>query len=76
MNGFLEEDAATSFPIDHIFVGDTYDDIHGFEDGSLLVTGERTQDQIVPHRISRNIHVMNKKALLRVCDRIIHAKTS
>lgn len=76
MNGFVEEDAVTSLPIDHIFVGDPYDDIHDFDEGSLLITTERSQDQIIPHRISRNIHVMNKRALLRVCDRIIHASAT
>lgn len=71
MNGFVEEDTVASLPIDYILVGDQYDDIHHYDDGSLLITSEGQQDELIPHKVSRNLHVMNKKALLRHCDRII-----
>lgn len=77
MNGFVEEDAVASLPIDYILIGDSFDNIHKvYEDGSLLVTSEGVQGDYVPHRISRNLHIMNKKALLRNCDGIINAATS
>ena len=74
MNGFLEKDAVASLPVDHIFFGDSFDEIHGY-DGSLLITSEKQQDVFIPHRISRNIHVMNKKALQRKCKEIIDASS-
>lgn len=76
MNGFVEEDAVCPLPIDHIFIGDPFDDIHGFDGSSFLITSERTQGSPLPHRVSRNFHVMNKKALLRHCDEVIHAKAT
>lgn len=77
MNGFSEDDAVAPLPIDYILIGDSFDDIHHvYADGSLLVTTENVQGDYIPHRISRNLHVMNKKALLRNCNRIIDAASS
>lgn len=73
MNGFVEEGAVASLPIDHILVGDQFDDIHGYDGESLLITSEKCQDDPIPHRVDTNLHVMNKRALLRHCDGMIHA---
>lgn len=73
MNGFFEQDAVSPLPVDHIFFGDSFDEIHCYDGKSLLMTSEKRQDVFIPHRISRNIHVMNKKAMLRKCNEIIHA---
>lgn len=73
MNGFIEEDAVASLPIDHILVSDQFDDINGYDRGSFLITSELSQNSFMPHRVNSNLHVMNKHALLRYCDRIIDA---
>ncbi len=70
INKFVEN-SIKPLPIDYITISQDVDEIHDFIDGNLIITSEEEQGQFKMHRVLNNIHIMNKRAIIRNSKKII-----
>ena len=70
-NNLTEQDNMSALPVDHIMFSMENDELHAFKDGCCLVTSEPNQGDFRIHNVDYNVHVMNKRAILRLKDDII-----
>jgi hypothetical protein len=75
VNNGMEYGAIKSLPVDYLLVSLDTDEMHEFTNGQCLVTSEGEPGQFKLHRISTNLHMMNKRAILRYKDQIISYAT-
>lgn len=75
VNNTMEYGAIKPLPIDYILVSLDTDEMHAFDDGQCLITSEDEQGQFKLHRIGINVHMMNKRAILRYKDQIVNYAT-
>lgn len=70
-SNLMEYGTVSPLPVDHIRFSMEDDELHQFRDGRCLITSEPVQGDFNLHSISTNIHMMNKRAILRHKDEII-----
>lgn len=70
-NNLMEYGTVSSLPVDHIRFSMEDDELHQFKDGRCLITSEPSQGDFHLHSVDTNIHMMNKRAILRHKDEII-----
>ena len=70
-NNLMEYGSITPLPVDHILFSMEHDEMHAFNSGRCLMTSESTQGDFQLHSVSSNVHVMNKRAILRHKDEIM-----
>ena len=75
-NNLMEYGSISPLPVDHLLFSMENDELHRFKDGCCLMTSEPTQGDFHMHSVSRNVHIMNKRAILRKKDEIIAYATS
>jgi len=68
----MEYNSVKPFPIDYILVSLDVDEIHSFKNGRFHITSEPDPGQFKLHNTFNNVHVMNKRAILRYKDEIIN----
>jgi len=71
MNAQLEGNTVKSLPNPHIMVSTEYDDMVYFSSGTAFFVSERNQGDFKIHKVTTNVHVMNKWAIGRMAERII-----
>jgi len=70
-NNLMEYNSVRTLPVDHILFSMENDEMHRFSDGKCLITSEHAQGDFNLHSVCSNLHVMNKRAILRHSDEII-----
>ena len=70
-NNLMEYGSIANLPIDHILFSMEHDELHRFSDGRCLITSEPSQGDFRLHDVSMNVHMMNKRAVLRHAKEII-----
>jgi hypothetical protein len=70
-NNLMEYGNVPSLPIDTMLISTECDEIHAFKDGSLYITSEQESGDFRLHSIDSNLHIMNKRAILRMSQEII-----
>lgn len=75
LNGFYETNNVKSFPVDYIKISNEFDVMHDFINGTALITSEPEQGKFNLHKISNNVHVMNKQNIVRNSEKIIDYAT-
>jgi hypothetical protein len=70
-SNLMEYGTVSPLPVDHIRFSMEDDELHQFKDGKCLITSEPVQGDFNLHTISTNLHMMNKRAILRHKDEII-----
>lgn len=70
-NNLMEYGSIGTLPVDHILFSMENDQIHEFKHGNAIITSEPVQGEFYVHSVSRNVHIMNKRALLRNTDEMI-----
>jgi hypothetical protein len=70
-NNLMEYGTVSPLPVDHIRFSLEDDELHQFKDGRCLITSEPMQGDFHLHSIDSNLHMMNKRAILRNKDEII-----
>ena len=71
LNAHLEGDAVKSLPMKNLLVATEYDDMIDFKNGVATFISERQQGDFKFHKLSTNVHVMNKWSIGRMAERII-----
>ena len=67
----MEYGSIKSLPNDQLLFSMEEDEMHAFNGGVCVITSEPEQGDFRLHTVSRNVHVMNKRAILRNKDEII-----
>jgi hypothetical protein len=75
-NNLMEYGTIKSLPIDHLLFSVETDEFHKFDNGHCLMTTEAVQGRFHLRRVINNVHIMNKKSILRRTDEIIAYATS
>ena len=70
-NNLMEYGSIKNLPVNHILFSMEDDEMHAFADGHCLITSEPKQGDFHLHRVMSNVHIMNKRAILRKSDEII-----
>lgn len=71
LSGNLENDSIKSFPCDRIMVATEFDDMVRFKNGiAYFVSEGRTSGDFRLHRVTTNVHVMNKWSINRMSKEI------
>jgi len=70
-NNLMEYGSINPLPIDHILFSMEHDEMHRFDDGKCLITSEPVQGEFYMHSVSSNLHMMNKRSILRNKKEII-----
>jgi len=76
INGQVEINAVKSLPYPHLIAATEYDDMIDFNNGNAFFVSERAQGDFKFHKVSSNIHVMNKRSIGRMIPRIINYATN
>jgi len=76
LNSQVEGDAVKNLPVANLLVATEYDDMIDFQDGTAAFVSERQQGDFKFHKISTNVHVMNKWSIGRMAKRIINYATN
>jgi hypothetical protein len=71
LNNLMEYGSIKSLPVDSLLFSLEEDEMHAFKDGRCIISSEPEQGDFRLHDISRNVHVMNKRAILRKASEII-----
>ena len=71
LSGQVECDMIKPLPVGHIMVATENDDLVYFNEGTAIFVSEPTQGDFRLHKITTNIHVMNKWTIGRMASRII-----
>ena len=71
LNNLMEYGSIKSLPNDQLLFSMEEDEMHAFNGGVCVITSEPEQGDFRLHTVSRNVHVMNKRAILRNKDEII-----
>lgn len=74
-NNFMEYGGIKPLPIEHILVSMETDEMHAFEDGNPIITTEAQSGVFKMRRVMNNVHVMNKRSILRHMDAIVRYAT-
>lgn len=72
LDNCMEYGSVKPLPINHILVSLEYDEIHRFKDGVFYITSESESGSFKLHKVINNIHIMNKRAILRFKDEIMN----
>jgi hypothetical protein len=72
LNNLMEYGSVKPLPNSRLLFSMEEDEIHAFKDGVCVITSEPEQGNFNLHTVSRNVHVMNKRAILRHKDEIIN----
>jgi len=75
-NNLMEWNSIANLPTDYILFSLEDDEMHRFEDGQCIITSEPNGGEFHMHRVISNVHVMNKRALLRHKEEIIRYAVS
>lgn len=75
MNSQIDVDSIKPFSLQPLLVSTELDHFVDFKKASGLFLRENSDNQWTIHKISTNVHVMNKWAMLRMSDRIIKYAT-
>jgi hypothetical protein len=75
LNAQIEDDAVKNLPIKNLLVATEYDDMFDFNNGIAYFVSERQQGDFKFHKLSTNVHVMNKWSIGRMAERIIEYAT-
>ena len=70
-NNMMEYGAIKSLPVNHILFSLDTDELHAFKNGSVYITSEPESGMFRLHKVSNNVHIMNKRAILRYKDEIV-----
>lgn len=70
-NNMMEYGTIKSLPINHILVSLDNDELHRFKNGKFLITSECEAGSFRLHQVMNNVHIMNKRAILRFKNEII-----
>jgi hypothetical protein len=70
-NNLMEYGSVSPLPVNHILFSMEHDELHQFKDGNCMITSEPVQGEFRMHSVSSNVHMMNKRAILRSKDEII-----
>ena len=65
LNNLMEYGSVKPLPVDHLLFSMEEDELHAFRDGACIITTEAKQGDFHLHKVSRNVHMMNKRAILR-----------
>jgi len=76
LNSQVEGDAVKNLPVANLLVATEYDDMIDFQDGTAAFVSERQQGDFKFHKISTNVHVMNKWSIGRMAKRIVNYATN
>lgn len=68
----MEYGSVKPLPVNHILVSLDFDEIHAFKNGKFHITSEPEQGSFKLHKVVNNVHIMNKRAILRYKDEIIN----
>lgn len=72
LNNLMEYGSIASLPNNRLLFSMEEDEMHGFIDGACVITSEPEQGDFRLHVVSQNVHVMNKRAIIRNKDKIIN----
>jgi len=75
-NNFMEYGSISNLPTDHIMFSLEDDEFHRFANGQCYISSEPAPGDFHLHKVISNVHIMNKRALLRNKDEIISYATS
>lgn len=70
-NNFMEYGTIKPLPVDHILFSMENDDMHAFDRGHTIMTTEPSQGDFRLRRVINNLHVMNKRSILRHMKEIV-----
>ena len=70
-NNMMEYGAIKPLPVNHILFSLDTDELHAFKNGSVYITSEPEAGMFHLHKVVNNVHIMNKRAILRYKDEII-----
>mgnify|MGYP006266720065 CR=1 FL=1 len=70
-NNLMEYGSINNLPVDRIQFSMEHDELHAFRQGKCFITSEPRQGDFNLHAIDTNVHMMNKRAVLRHKDEII-----
>ena len=71
LNNLMEYGSIKPLPNSRLLFSMEEDEIHAFKNGVCVITSEPKQGDFHLHAVSGNVHVMNKRAILRHKDEII-----
>lgn len=71
MGGHMENESVKSLPMAENLTATEFDDLIDFVDGNAYFMGEAEQGSHRLHKVSVNVHVMNKQSMVRMHERII-----
>lgn len=72
----MEYKSVKPLPINHILVSLDLDEVHAFKKGKFYITSESKPGEFKLHSVINNVHIMNKRAILRYKDEIIEYANS
>lgn len=70
-NNLMEYGSIAALPVDHLLFSMDTDEFHKFENGSCIFTTETVEGDFYLRRVINNVHVMNKRSILRRGDEIL-----
>lgn len=75
-DNFMEYGSIKPLPTEHILVAMEHDEMHAFSNGACIITSEPDQGDFRLHKVENNVHVMNKRSILRHQKDIINYANS
>lgn len=75
-NNLMEYGSIAHLPVDHLLFSMETDEFHRFENNTCIFTTETTEGDFHMRRVINNVHVMNKRSILRREKEIIKYATS
>ena len=71
-NNLMEYGSVPPLPVPHILFSMEHDEMHAFGDGKCMITSEPDMGQFYLHAVNANLHMMNKRAIVRHKNDIIN----